>query len=183
MLPQNGTALPADGRSLTSCWDGRQRGNRRHTDALPAVPAHECRRRTRPHAGAIAARAGYPVGPGHPARLWPRSSPLAPSRLLSAACGRLSSRSPTARYEAHSDSQLTCPASSGHMITMTFRAAIAGKSAQRTCCFERRHPAPPPREHLPPPAVNRCAWLAAPAAYHPTNADYQQVSRCVTASV
>lgn len=67
MFPQNGAALPAEGRSLTSCWHGRQRGYRHHTDdagvaaPLPAVPARVTSRVHTPHAGAIAARAGYPL--------------------------------------------------------------------------------------------------------------------------
>jgi hypothetical protein len=45
MLPQNGTALPAEGRGLTVCWDRRQTRYRRPTDGagvgalFPAVAA------------------------------------------------------------------------------------------------------------------------------------------------
>jgi len=135
---EDGWSLPDP--ATPSLWIPAVTGHR--TTPLPCAP-------TAPY-GRDRGKRRESLGPGHPARLWPPSPPLARRgqylRMLPAVPTKVCSRA-EACTSGHSQLTYTVRMA-GHMTTLTLRAPAASESTQRTRRFERSQPpAAPPGEH------------------------------------
>ena len=136
---------------------------------IPAARSRPTRRwgrpgRTQPPCGRDRSRCRESRRPGHPARLWPPSP-------------RLAGHANVRRHAAVGSAEPRSLALKRVQTEVPSGLAASGEDSIR-----HHHPgntSPPLRASL---AGNLRARPAASAAYHHTSADYQRVSRCVTAS-